>query len=215
MPPLLLLQDISLQRRVGCEPGGCRFSTSSWRVPARAKDDPAFTRNRPKDRRFPGAPKRRPLSAICNPLAGRRPFPVEVAECCRVGFAADSPLEEAGFELLVPRDTCSDAGRFGRSVLAPDPMSDGRTDDSARNVVATARFVKARWSVSSAAIPARRPQVVAPPDRMPRPYRAVRRTRRDVRQRASAPMGANGLQPTEYGRGAVTEERGAFVPQKP
>src|SRR5438477_10874035 len=125
-------------------------------------------------------------------------------------FVDDSPLEEAGFELLVPRDTCSDAGRFCRSVLAPDqmdPMSDGRTDDSARNVVATARFVKARWSVSSAAIPARRPQVVAPPDRMPRPYRAVRRSRRDVRQRASAPMGANGLQPTEYGRGPVTEER--------
>jgi len=27
--------------------------------------------------------------------------------------------------------------------------------------------------------------------------------------------GANGLLPTEYGRGPVTEERGAFVPQKP
>src|SRR5271156_101779 len=32
----------------------------------------------------------------------------------------DSPLEQAGFELLVPRDTCSDAGRFCWSVLAPD-----------------------------------------------------------------------------------------------
>ena len=27
--------------------------------------------------------------------------------------------------------------------------------------------------------------------------------------------GRNGLLPTEYGRGPVTEERGAFVPQKP
>jgi hypothetical protein len=27
--------------------------------------------------------------------------------------------------------------------------------------------------------------------------------------------GANGLLPTEYGRGPVTEKRGAFVPQKP
>ena len=27
--------------------------------------------------------------------------------------------------------------------------------------------------------------------------------------------GGNGLLPTEYGRGPVTEERGAFVPQKP
>jgi hypothetical protein len=54
------------------------------------------------------------------------------------------------------------------------------------NLIVLAQFV---WRVSSAAIPARRPQVVAPPDRMPRPYRAVRRTRRDVRQRVSAPMG--------------------------
>jgi hypothetical protein len=53
------------------------------------------------------------------------------------------------------------------------------------NLIVLAQFV---WRVSSAAIPARRPQVVAPPDRMPRPYR-VRRTRRDVRQRVSAPMG--------------------------
>jgi hypothetical protein len=54
------------------------------------------------------------------------------------------------------------------------------------NLIVLAQFV---WRGSSAAIPARRPQVVAPPDRMPRPYRAVRRTRRDVRQRVSAPMG--------------------------
>jgi hypothetical protein len=52
-----------------------------------------------------------------------------------IEFAPDSLLEEAGFELLVPRDTRSDARRFCWSVLAPDrmyPMSDGRTDDSAR-----------------------------------------------------------------------------------
>src|SRR5271165_6689096 len=58
------------------------------------------------------------------------------------------------------------------------------------------------------------PQVVAPPDRMPRPYRAVRRTRRDVWHGISAPMGqwsaAGGIQP-----GPVTEGRGAVVPQKP
>jgi hypothetical protein len=53
------------------------------------------------------------------------------------------------------------------------------------NLIVLAQFV---WRVSSAAIPARRPQVVAPPDRMPRPYR-VRRTRRELRQRVSAPMG--------------------------
>ena len=32
---------------------------------------------------------------------------------------------------------------------------------------------------------------------------------------ASRLLWANGLLPTEYGRGPVTEERGAFVPQKP
>src|ERR1700731_4003129 len=51
------------------------------------------------------------------------------------------------------------------------------------SLIVLAQFV---WRVSSAAIPARRPQVVAPPDRMPRPYRAVRRARRDVRQRELA-----------------------------
>jgi hypothetical protein len=70
------------------------------------------------------------------------------------------------------------------------------------NLIVLAQFV---WRVSSAAIPARRPQVVAPPDRMPRPYR-VRRTRRDVRQRVSAPMGqwstADGIRPGPGHRGA-------------
>src|SRR6202040_1802193 len=54
------------------------------------------------------------------------------------------------------------------------------------SLIVLAQFV---WRVSSAAIPARRPQVVAPPDRMPRPYRAVRRARRDVRQRELAMLG--------------------------
>ena len=43
--------------------------------------------------------------------------------------------------------------------------------------------------------------------------RAVRRTRRDVRQRVSAPMGA--MVCCRRCRGPVTEKRGAFIPQKP
>ena len=69
------------------------------------------------------------------------------------------------------------------------------------NLIVLAQFV---WRVSSAAIPARQPQVVAPPDRMPRPYRAVWRTRR--RQRLSVPMGVivccDGIRPGPGHRGA-------------
>ena len=78
----------------------------------------------------------------------------------------------------------SGANSIPGSWLAP--TGSGPEDVRVFNLMVLAQFV---WPVSSAAIPARRPQVVAPPDRMPRPYRAVRRTRRDVRQRVSAPMG--------------------------
>ena len=88
-------------------------------------------------------------------------------------FAADSPLQRrVGCEL----DSWIMVGADGLG---------SKEDVRVFNLIVLAQFV---WRVSSAAIPARRPQVVAPPDRMPRPYR-VRRTRRDVRQRVSAPMG--------------------------
>src|SRR5438477_1468518 len=133
-------------------------------------------------------------------------------------FVDDSPLEQAGFELLVPRDTCSDAGRFGRSVLAPDqmdPMSDGRTDDSARNVVATARFVKAQWSVSSAAIAS---AASASGGSSGSNAPTLSCCSEDPAGCAATRLGsyggkwsaADGIRP-----GPVTEERGAFVPQKP
>src|SRR6202163_649032 len=93
-------------------------------------------------------------------------FILRKVNCAGIDGAAKKTWRGTDGSNPSPSSGESGANSIPGSWLAP--TGSGPEDVRVFNLMVLAQFV---WPVSSAAIPARRPQVVAPPDRMPRPYR--------------------------------------------